>query len=108
MSTPRAIIDAHTTEAEFQWQLMQLARLCGFMCYHPFDSRRSAIGYPDLTLVHAERGQLVFLEAKRESGKTTPAQDAWLIALGAVPGVVARAVRPSDWETIAAILTGDG
>jgi hypothetical protein len=30
-SDARAIIDAHTNEADFQWQIMQLARVCGWL-----------------------------------------------------------------------------
>jgi hypothetical protein len=103
----RAILDAAIPEVEFMWQIIQLARHCGWLTYHPFDSRRSAVGYPDLTLVHRERQQLVFLEVKRESGKATEAQEAWIAALCAIPGVAAMVVKPSQWEMVAAILKGD-
>jgi hypothetical protein len=100
------MLDAAVNEADFMWQIMQLARLYHWRCYHPFDSRRSAVGYPDLTLVHPGRRLLCFLEIKREAGKTTPAQEAWLAALGAIPGVVAMVVRPSQWDEVVEILKG--
>lgn len=39
------------SEKEFQAQVLDLARLTGWLCYHPHDSRRSAPGFPDLVLV---------------------------------------------------------
>jgi hypothetical protein len=102
----RQLLDAAVNEADFMWQIIQLARVCHWFCYHPYDSRRSAVGFPDLCCVHPERRLLCFLEIKRESGKTTAAQEAWLAALGAIPGVVAMVVRPSDFEMVAGILKG--
>jgi len=42
----------------------------------------------------------VALELKSEKGKATDAQQEWIAALDAVPGIVARVVRPSDWDWI--------
>lgn len=102
-------------EADFQAVVVDYARLRGWMTYHTHDSRRSAAGFPDLVMVRD--GQLVFAELKSEKGKTTPEQDAWLMALDAVMvGAVQRhhdnvecdctypvrsfIWRPSDWSSI--------
>jgi len=60
-----------------------------------------AAGFPDLALVRGNRDKtasLIFLEVKREKGKLTPAQRAWLSLLNDVPGITAKACYPSDWE----------
>ena len=65
--------------------------------YHTFDSNsRQAKGFPDLCLVRGKR--LIFAELKTDTGKLTADQEAWLIALGAVPGLeVACCERPKSW-----------
>jgi hypothetical protein len=81
------------TEKEWQAQVLDLARLCGWRHgYHTFDSRRSASGFPDLVLV---RERVVFAELKSETGKLSAAQVAWLEALEAA-GAEAYLWRPSD------------
>lgn len=44
-------------EKVFQAQVLDLAHLSGWLCYHTHNSRRSAPGFPDLVLV-AARGSL--------------------------------------------------
>jgi hypothetical protein len=56
-----------------------LADLPGVLAYHTHDSRHSASGYPDWTLV-GPRGVL-FRELKRQAKKPTPQQAGWLVAL---------------------------
>jgi hypothetical protein len=90
------------TEKQFMAQVIRLARLRGWLLYHPFDSRRSAAGYPDLTLVRGQR--LIFAELKSEDGRLTPAQAAWLAALRAVPGVEVHIWHPAVWGTVEAVL----
>lgn len=92
------------TEKGFQATVIAFARLHGWTVYHTFDSRRSAAGYPDLTLVKG--GRLLFVELKSEAGKTTAAQRAWLCLLGAVPGVEVYEWRPSSWAEIERVLGG--
>lgn len=67
------------TEAQLQAAIVELARLLGWLAYHPFDSRHSAAGYPDLTLTR--NGRLVFAELKTETGKLSDAQASWRDAL---------------------------
>jgi hypothetical protein len=81
---------------------MQFARMRGWLCMHPYSSKRTEPGWPDLALVR--RGRLVFAELKSDSGKLSQAQGVWLAALGDVPGVLAECWRPSDWDTIQRVL----
>jgi hypothetical protein len=97
-SDARQMLDAAVNEADFMWQIIQLARLVGFKTYHPYDSRRSAVGYPDLTLVHAERRVFLWVEVKRHDGILTPAQEGWRDAIRAAGGDW-RVWRPQDWES---------
>jgi hypothetical protein len=81
------------TEKEWQRQVLDLARLCGWRHgYHTFDSRRSASGFPDLVLV---RERVIFAELKSETGKLSAAQADWLAALEAA-GAETYVWRPSD------------
>lgn len=95
---------SHVTEAQFQQQLVQAAQLLGYRCYHTAFSIGSDRGFPDLVLV---RDRIVVLEVKSERGKVRPGQQAWIDAFAAVPGVVARIVRPSDFDEIVAVLRGE-
>ena len=90
------------SEKHFQTQVLQLANLTGWRCYHVFDSRRSQAGFPDLVMVRAP--VIVFAELKTEAGKVRPEQTAWLDALGGCERVGARLWRPSDWPEIEEIL----
>jgi VRR-NUC domain len=74
--------DAHVmTERELQAQVLDLARMLGYLAYHTYDSRRSVEGFPDLVLVHERSGALIFAELKSPTGRVTTAQDRWLRAL---------------------------
>jgi len=91
------------SERRFQAQIVQLARLCGWLVYHTHDSRRSAAGFPDLVLCRAgplfEGGELLFAELKTDRGKLTRGQEIWLAALRAA-GLRAVLWRPSMWKEI--------
>jgi VRR-NUC domain len=74
--------DAHVmTERELQEQVLDLARMLGYLAYHTYDSRRSVEGFPDLVLVHERSGALIFAELKSPTGRVTTAQDRWLRAV---------------------------
>lgn len=90
------------TEREFQRQVLDLALILGWTVYHPALSKWSERGWPDLALVRPPR--LLFAELKRETGKTTEHQDRWLGLLAGVPGIEVHLWRPSDFDTIAAVL----
>ena len=111
-TTARAMLDLQVSEKQFQQQIVDLARRSGWICFHPYDSRRSTAGYPDLTLARIGttpemtwRTELIFFEVKKQTGRTTDAQAKWIALLRHVPGVVARVVRPSDWDEIVALLS---
>jgi hypothetical protein len=105
------------TEAQWQQQVIDLAKLGGWRSYHTFDSRRSAPGFPDLVLLRPP--ELVFVEVKAEKGKTTPEQDAWLEDLGVVAQCILLSQdslagdeipvqvyvwRPSDFDEVRRVL----
>ncbi len=70
------------TEKELQQQVVQLAKMLGFLVYHTYNSRRSAAGFPDLVLIHPRYGIRV-AELKVGRNKPTAAQEKWLAALRA-------------------------
>jgi hypothetical protein len=89
------------TEREFMAQVIEVARLMGWMVYHPQLSKWSERGFPDLTLIRPPR--VVFAELKRQNGKTTEPQDRWLGKLRGCP-VEVYVWRPDDFDAIARIL----
>ena len=62
------------TEKAFQSDVMRVAKMLGWLCYHTFDSRRSASGFPDLVLV---RERVLFRELKVGKNKLSPTQELW-------------------------------
>ena len=89
-------------EAELQGRLVETGRLCGWLVYHTYDSRRSDIGFMDIVMVRD--GALLALEVKRglaeiaamartDSGK---AQLDWIAAMQQVPGCRAAVVSPEN------------
>jgi hypothetical protein len=97
--TARKLIDG-ISEESWQEQIITYAQLNGWLVYHTRDSRRSAAGYPDLTLV---REHVIFAELKREKGTVSPDQRVWLSKLAAA-GAETYVWRPSDWDQVAEIL----
>jgi hypothetical protein len=90
------------SERQFERAVVEYAKLAGWRVFHPFDSRRSEAGWPDLTLVRD--GRLVFAELKSEKGRVRPEQQVWQEALLRVasrtPGVEVYLWRPSMWDEI--------
>lgn len=84
------------TEADFQDQIVQWARLRGWRLYHTYNSRGSDAGFPDLVLVRESR--CVVAELKTETGAVSAAQMEWLEAL-ADAGVETYVWRPSVLES---------
>lgn len=72
--------------------------------YHTFDSRRSDTGFPDLVLVHPAHRRVVYLELKREHGRVTPAQAAWIRDLHHA-GAEVYLARPRHLQTLATVLS---
>lgn len=92
------------TEKQLQDQVIQLAKMHGWMIYHTYDSRRSEPGYPDLTMV--KDGRIIFAELKNAKGRVSKAQEVWLAALGKCEGTETYLWRPGDWDQIADKLSG--
>lgn len=94
------------TEVAFQRQVIQLARLLGWMVYHTLDSRGSSAGFPDLVLVRERDRRLIFAELKTDIGRVRKEQSEWLAALGAVRSVAVEVYlwRPADLDEIAGVL----
>lgn len=78
------------TEAELQQAITDMADLLRVKWHHEVDSRKSKRGLPDLVLCG---NRVEFWELKKQAGKTTPEQVAWLEALLRA-GVTSRVVRP--------------
>ena len=102
------------TEAQFQRQVLQLAKLTGWRTAHfraSLNQRgewQTAVagdgkGYPDLTLI---RDRVLFIELKTDRGVLSPEQREWRDALLAA-GADWRLWRPRDWELIEATLKGE-
>ena len=62
------------------------------------------IGWPDVTMVHAERGLFVVRELKSDIGVVTPEQKAWIADLCAA-GVDASVWRCRDWPEALALIS---
>jgi hypothetical protein len=84
------------TEKQFMAQVLKLAGLYRWKCYHTFDSRHSANGFPDLVLV---RDRVIFAELKTAAGRVTPAQQYWIQAIREA-GCDCYIWRPENWPDI--------
>lgn len=93
------------TEAQWQSEVLRLARRFGWRTYHTRVSFGSAKGFPDLVLIKPPR--LVFAELKSDGGAIKPEQQEWITDLE-VSGVEAYLWRPRDIERVVAILTRRG
>ena len=93
------------TEKELQSAVLEFMRWRGWMCYHTFDSRRSAAGFPDLVAVRGSR--LLFVEFKKEKEKAKPKQVKWLDALVEAHDEV-YLVRPSSQDDFLENLEASG
>lgn len=100
------------TEADFQRQVVQLAKTLGWATWHDAATNaprrctacgavrrgpRNAAGLPDLLLVRGDRA--LWVELKAQAGATSPEQRAWIAALREA-GQQVYVWRPSDWPTI--------
>ncbi len=92
------------TERDWQRQVLDLADLLGWKCYHTWLSARSCPGFPDLVLVRS--GRLVMAELKGTRGKLTHAQAEWLQLLDTVEGVEVYTWRPEDLGEVVRVLRG--
>lgn len=92
------------TEAQFMRQVTDLARLLGWdFIYHPFLSKWSEMGWPDLFLARIRDQRVMWAELKSERGKLTGRQ-AEVVDLLRDCGQLVCVWRPSDFDTIAEVL----
>lgn len=104
-------IARNLTEAQFQSQVMRVAKRHGWLVCHVYPciaggktrTPTSYKGFPDLTLIR--RGEGLFLELKAVDGTATPEQRRWIATAQTVPGFRAYIVDPRDWPEVHAILT---
>jgi glycine/D-amino acid oxidase-like deaminating enzyme len=89
------------TEADWQELVVQYARLQGWWAFHPYDSRKSQAGWPDLVLLRPP--ELVIVELKSQRGKVTQEQER-VLAMLAECGVEAHLWRPADESEVFARL----
>lgn len=97
------------TERDFQRWVQALMVETGWKFYHSPDNvprngfiQNVKAGWPDLVAVRGRR--IIFAELKRETGKTTEAQDEWLAALK-LTGAEVYVWRPSDKGKLRSILS---
>ena len=74
-------------EAEFQANVVQLAKTTGWLIHHDRGDYRQTIagdaGFPDLVMARAAR--VIFAELKSDEGNLTDTQIKWLTALSGSP-----------------------
>lgn len=118
-----ANLTALLRETPFQRQVIDTARLLGWLVFHVHDSRtvdqargrRGATqrirtlpflvgsrGFPDLVLVRPPR--VIFAELKAEDGAVSEHQRVWIDWLMRCPGVEVYLWRPRDRDDIERIL----
>ena len=90
------------TEKAFMAQVVQQATLSGWRVFHPYDSRRSTYGWPDLALCRPPR--FILAELKTEEGDVSVWQREWGELLVACPGVEYYLWRPSNRDEIDNVL----
>jgi hypothetical protein len=99
------------TEAGFQDAIVEVAHLLGWRAAHFRPARTThgwrtpgqydAKGWPDLILTRSPR--VVAIECKRQGGRLTDEQAAWLADLASC-GIETHVAEPSDFDTIAIVL----
>lgn len=96
----RAVWDG-MSERELQRAIRAYLDGRGFVVWVVPMMKQTRAGLPDLTFWHPERPGLLWCwELKTQRGRVRPEQLAALTHLATVPGVDARIVRPSDWDSL--------
>jgi VRR-NUC domain len=88
-------------EAQFQAQVVKLAELLGWRCWHQRDSRGTRHGWPDLICIR--RPRVIFAELKSDRGTLT-AEQAACIALLRACDQECYVWRPQAWPEIERLL----
>lgn len=110
--TARQILDRSISEQHWQADIVEMAERLGWAIMHVNRSRvgeqnltvtgYDGKGWPDLVLFRPPRS--VAIEVKKELGRPTPEQLAWLALLAAC-GWDTMVARPSDRDRVLALLT---
>lgn len=117
MTRRRTGVAGNELEAPWQATVEGLLRFYGWRYYHTHRSDRSPPGFPDLVAI---RGlELIFAELKTDTGRTAPAQVAWLDDLGRFAAELANLTpepcdpamgvyvwRPRDRDEVERVLAG--
>lgn len=113
-------LKAKQSEADFQAQVIELARHYRWRCahfrgvrvqrkdgsvYYQTPVQAQGKGFPDLVLLKGAR--LLVAELKIPPNTVTPEQAEWLDAFRAVPGAMVCTWTPADWLAIERILASD-
>ena len=97
------------SEKDFMRQVKDLAKVFHWRVYHPFLSKWSERGFPDLSMVKEfgnNQAIMVMAELKSDKGKLTEAQKEWLDLLSKVEGVYTFVWYPHQFDDIVLILSG--
>lgn len=100
MSDPSTAYLASVPEKDVQETIREAAERLGYVYYHVHDSRRDNPGFPDCVLLHPATGAMFVIECKRERGRLSRAQVAWLAAFSCVRSIRVDVARPSNLEQI--------
>lgn len=99
--TQEAILDRAMQEDSLLHAVMDLLAYNRWLAHHVRRSDRGLQmgdpGYPDV--IAARPPRLLVVELKRQEEKPFAAQEAWLDAYRAVPGIEVYVWRPSDYRT---------
>lgn len=97
------------TESEFQSAVIEYAKMRGWMVMHTKAAQirpgvwatplQGNAGFPDLVLCRPVEGDLVFAELKKQGGRLSVGQKAWITALRAA-GAEVHVWYPDDMEAI--------
>jgi hypothetical protein len=97
------------TEAEFQAQVIEIAKFRGWMVMHQRPAQMASgrwitavqgdVGFPDLVLARPVAGDVIFAELKKEGGRVSPKQKLWIRTL-MLAGAEAYIWYPSDLTEI--------
>lgn len=82
--------------------VLDVASLYRWRAMHIFDSRRSAPGWPDLTLVRVP--EFLVAELKTDTGRLSVSQREWLDLLAGC-GIETHVWRPRDFDEVLVRLT---
>jgi hypothetical protein len=92
------------TEKQFLQLVLDCAAAYHWLCYHTYDSRRSAAGWLDVVCCKPPR--LVIAELKVGRRRPTDAQRDWMVALAGCPGVEVFLWYPRDFPQIERVMKG--